>query len=129
MLKGSKNSNYKKIEIIVSMFVLVIILGLFLFFYMGYNVQYDLKNQINSYLSSKTDNNLKILRRVSVNNETYKFLKDSVRGEVQDLSDFEGDFGNTNDEYFVCSIDGKKAGIIMTKINGYWRVTSIQVYN
>lgn len=128
LLNFNKKSKHKKLKLLISAFALTVIIGLFLFFHMGYNVKYDLKSQVNSYLSSRTVSNLRTLKRVSINKKTYFFLKSSMGSKVRDLSDFEGNFGKANDEYFVCSIDGKKAGIIMTKENGYWKVASIQIY-
>lgn len=95
---------------------------------MGYNVKHDLRYQVNLNLSVQTDKSSKKLKQLSVNNRTYNFLTKSVGSKVRDLSDPQGNLGDPNAEYFVCSIDREKTGVIMTKRNGHWRVASIQVY-
>ncbi|QIR10232.1 hypothetical protein G8J22_02239 [Lentilactobacillus hilgardii] len=58
-LNKSKHRTFKMTLLIL---LSMIVLGIFLFFYMGYNVKYDLRVQIDSLLASHTE---KHLRRLS----------------------------------------------------------------
>ncbi len=124
----NKKQKYQWFRTTIIVFSLISICNVFLFFYMGYNVKYDLRRQVNSCLSTNTFQNRKSLKRLSANHNTFIFLRDSFGSEVRSLSDSQGNLGDPNDGYFGCSINGKTAGIVMTKKNGGWKVTSIQVY-
>lgn len=92
---------------------------------MGFNVKYDLRCQVNSYLATPTKRNHRILKKISANWSTFIFLKNAPGNKVSSLSDAEG--GDSNDEYFACLINDKQTDVMMTKKSGYWHVTSIQV--
>ncbi len=108
--------------------VLVVSLWIFLFFYMGYNVKFDLRVQVDSYLSSQNKNRIRELKKVSTNKKTFNFLKGAVNQKITRLSDFQGDLGQTNTGLYGGEIKGRTANVIMVETKGRWHVGSIEIY-
>ncbi|WP_415563674.1 hypothetical protein [Lentilactobacillus hilgardii] len=126
--KRLNKSKHRTFKITLLILLSMIVLGIFLFFYMGYNVKYDLRVQIDSLLASHTEKHLRKLSAISVNRETFCFLKNSPNSKIRDLSDFQGNLGDSSDGYYTGSINGRTTSIIMTKENYHWQLTSIQIY-
>ncbi|GEP23748.1 hypothetical protein LDI01_13410 [Lentilactobacillus diolivorans] len=62
-----KNGEHKKLKLtLITLFVIAAGV-VFLFFYMGFNVKYDLRCQVNSYLATPTKRNHRILKKISAN--------------------------------------------------------------
>ncbi|MFT8402000.1 MAG: hypothetical protein ABF679_12130 [Lentilactobacillus diolivorans] len=130
----SKQKHHSKWVVIASLTLVLMIIGLWLG-NMGY-VKLTLRWELDQALATKSAKNLHLLKKVSVDPQTYHYLKTATGSKIRRLSDFQG--GDQTHGYYAGLVKGKgisvwmvdkdhSAGSWTVLANPEWRIESLQV--